>query len=109
MDVQIKGEMNDAKKEVCLEVHLKEPMKLMVKDESFLCESVQVIDGNDVVHRFKFDNTSKQHNKCEAENTAKVVSPQKESDLNSNRSVSMSEKIQKASDDSNFEERQSKQ
>ena len=102
--------MSDVKKEACLKVHLKEPMELIVEDESFLCESVQVIDGNDVVHGFKFNKTLKRCNKCEAENAAKAVSPPKESglDLNGNESESTSGKKQKASDNSNSKGRQNK-
>ena len=75
--------MIDATKEVCLKVHLNDPMKLTVKNETFLCKSVEVIDANDVVHRFKFNKTLEGCNRCEAEDTAKVVSPPKEDESGS--------------------------
>ena len=88
MDFRIEGEMMDATKEVCLKVHLNDPMKLTVKNEKFLCKTVEVIDANGVVHRFKFEEALKGCNTCEADDVAILTQESDSSEKNSKSSGS---------------------
>ena len=117
MDFRIEGEMMDATKEVCLKVHLNDPMKLTVKNKKFLCKTVEVIDANGVVHRFKFEESLKGYNTCEAEHVAILTQSDssekndEENSDNNNGSKKSTHEMQKRSQISNpaeGEERQPK-